>query len=335
MTPIVQLSVDGAVLEPESISGADQWFRLRFPAREIRILSGSARPADLGINHDIRRLGVRVLGVRFEKTGQSVELPLEAGEFVDGFHQLEQSHFRFTDGAALLPEVLLPDWEGEVSLCIRALPWRGSDKSNRPDQARQLVERFESLGSDCEFAFVQRHHQAATRIGLLAWSRIAPERLAAALDAGFDGVGDPARTRLIWAGGEYFIETPWFRTHTHYFAQGNAAEERRIVELGCARLRLLRRKLLADLAMAPRIFVHAAPASVLGTDRMRDIHAALRRLGPARLLCVTDGASQPVVRVLAADLYEAQVGRFVAGRGLYDEWLAVCKEACDLDDARR
>ena len=334
MTLIMRLSVDGAVLEAQAISGPDHWFSLRLPAREIRIVSGSARPVDLGVNGDIRRLGVQVFGIRFEKGGQHAELPLEAGEFVDGFHELERGGFRFTNGAAVLPEVLLPDWHGDVSLCIRAEPWRGSRQSTPPDQTRQMVERFESLGWDCEFAFVQRHHQATTRIGLLSWSRTMPDRLPAALDAGFAGVGDPARSRLAWSGGEYFIETPWFRTHTQYFAQGDAAEERQILERGCARLRLLRRKLLADLATPSRIFLHAAPAALLGPDRMRDIHAALRRHGPARLLCVTDGAS-PAVDRLAEGIYAARLSRFVAAAGPYDEWIAICRQACDLDDARR
>lgn len=337
MAAILHLSVDGTLRAPRDVAGSEHRFDVNLPAREIRLLSGSARPLDLALSDDRRRLGVKIHAIRFAQSGRDKVLPLDAGEFVDGFHRWEQASFRFTDGDAVLPPVLLPPWQGEVSLCIDARPWRGSAQPHSQDPDRLLMEGFDGLGANCELGFVQRHFGAAGRIGLLTWSSIAPARLPAALDQGFHGVGDPARARVVWMRGEYFLETPWVRTHTGYFEPTDAAGERAILERGCARMRLLRRKLLADLATGPRLFVHAAQPADLPAQRMRDIHAALRRHGSARLLCVTDSApatpGRPAVHPVADGLYAARLDRFVAGHGPYDAWLALCKEARILDDA--
>ncbi|MCX7380976.1 MAG: hypothetical protein NT133_06040 [Alphaproteobacteria bacterium] len=333
MTAILRLRVDGALQDPARVAGDAHWFDLARPAREIRLVSASARPLDLGLGKDRRRLGVQVLAIRFEHATGHAELPLTDPAFVDGFHKLQEDRYRFTDGDALLPAALLPVWEGPATLCIRALAWRGTRQAVPTDPNRQLLDRFESLGADCEFAFVQRHVSGATHIGLLTWARIASDRLPAALDAGFAGTGDAAQSRLIWTGDEYFLETAWLRTHTSVFTQTDAVGEQDILERGCARLRLLRRKLLADLAVAERVFVHTAPHAALPPCRMHDILAALRRHGPARLLCVTDGAAQPTPQPLADGLHHARLPRFAGADGPYDDWLTLCQEARRIDDA--
>ena len=334
MTAILRLRVDGTLQDSTRIDGDAHWFDLTLPAREIRLVSASARPLDLGLGPDRRRLGVQLLAISFDQSAGHVDLKLDDPAFVDGFHKLQEGRYRFTDGDAMLPAALLPPAEGPVMLCIRALAWRGIRQVTPPYPHRHLLDRFESLGSDCEFAFLLRHASGAARIGLLTWSRIASDRLPAALDAGFAGTGDLAHARLVWTGDEYFLESAWLRTHTTVFAQTDAATELEILERGCARLRLLRRKLLADLAVAERIFVHTAPHAALPPARMQDIHAALRRHGPARLLCVTDGAAQPTPQPLADGLHHARLPRFAGADGPYDDWLTLCQEARRIDDAR-
>ena len=331
MTPSLRLSVDGVPQDPVRISGDEYWFSLTFPAREIRLQSDSARPVDLGLNDGRSRLGVKILGIRLEQAGYSIELPLDNAEFRDGFHPMNVMGFRFTDGDALLPVALLPLWQGGAMLRVRAQAWRGLLKPRAPDQNLLMFEGFESLGANCEFAFAERHFRGSNRAGLLTWAGIASNSVAAALDAGFAGAGDPARSTLVWKNGEYRLRTEWLRAHTRVFEQTDAAGEREILERGCARLRLLLRKMLSDLATAKRIFVHTARHNTLPRHRMIEIHAALRRHGPARLLCVTDGAAQSGIRRVADGLYHARLAHFVGGRGPYDAWLTLCQAARDID----
>ncbi len=334
MTALLRLRVDGALQDPARIEGDAHRFDLTLPAREIRLVSTSARPLDLGLGPDRRRLGVQVLAIGLIHAAGHVDLKLADPAFVDGFHALQDDCYRFTDGDALLPASLLPPWVGPATLRIHALAWHDTQLTGRPEPNRHVLDRFENLGANCEFAFVQRHASGASRIGLLTWSRMDSDRLAAALDAGFAGTGDPAQSKLVWKGDEYFLETAWLRTHTSVFAQTDAAGENEILERGCARLRLLRRKLLIDLAAAERIFVHTAPHAALPTALMRDILAALRRHGPARLLCVTDGAARPTFEPVTDGLHHARLPRFVGGDGPYDDWLSLCQEAGSIDDPR-
>ena len=90
MTAILRLRVDGALQDPARVAGDAHWFDLARPAREIRLVSASARPLDLGLGKDRRRLGVQVLAIRFEHATGHAELPLTDPAFVDGFHKLQE-----------------------------------------------------------------------------------------------------------------------------------------------------------------------------------------------------------------------------------------------------
>lgn len=331
----LHLSVDGDVLRPIGTSLRQISFRLRLPAQEIRLLSGAARPADRGINDDTRWLGVRIAGLRLQKGTAVAELPLSVGEFHDGFHSLEEERYRWTNGDALLPNVLLPAWTGEVLLHVAVANWFGADAPPcaEDQDAGALLNSFESLGRDCEFAFVQRHYRATLPAGLLTWSAISYPALLQGLDNGFSDLEDAAATTLLWNRNEYKLRTRTFQTHTGYKRQVDATEEAAIQRNVAARLRLQRRRLLADLGAGKRIFVWK------GVEDEGDplaLHRALRRFGPVPLLWVTKtGAGQAggTVEPIAQDVYWGRLTRFVMGRGPYDEWLTICRRTHSLHQA--
>jgi hypothetical protein len=101
---------------------------------------------------------------------------------------------------------------------------------------------------------------------------------------------------------------------------------------GCATLRLLRRKLLRDIADARRIFVFKTADPGFGLAEMRRLKAAMRAIGPAALLCVTrkDRAEACRVEKLADGLYAGRLERFVHPHGPFDEWVALCSETLKL-----
>ena len=68
---------------------------------------------------------------------------------------------------------------------------------------------------------------------------------------------------------------------------------------------------------------------------MRRLHAAMRAIGPASLLCVTQKAPAGVCRAekLADGLYAGRLERFVIPHGPFDEWAALCSETLRLHRA--
>lgn len=198
-----------------------------------------------------------------------------------------------------------------------------------------LFRNFESLGDNCEFGFVHHHFNPTNTSSLLRWAGTDLDRLVHGLETGFAGVGDPAQTRIIWSEREYSLHDPRFFT-THTFHQQQAPTPEREAELlrrGCAALRLLRRLLLRDIAEGRRIFVHKSASPAFDEPAMHRLHAALRRHGPAGLLCVRPprpGEVAGTVSRLAPGLMLGRIDRFVMAEGPYDLWHSLCRQALAL-----
>ena len=137
-----------------------------------------------------------------------------------------------------------------------------------------LLKRFESLGDDCEFGLVQRIFHAGA-LGLLRWARTLPENLIKALDARFDGVGDPENTIISIVGNEYMTEDRRYSMIGHTFTPPSAITFEEFSVEQCRRMQWLRRKLIDDLTAGRKIFVYK-------TERVTDaeilaVYEALQR----------------------------------------------------------
>ncbi len=334
MTPY--LLVDGARVVPEHVDKPRWRFRLRLPAREIRLISGSARPADLEDSSDRRQLGVLLHGLRWTQDDATIEVPIDSPSFIDGFHYAEPRErlgpVRWTTGDAALPPAVFPPWQGEVRLQLSLGEWRGSTHDAAARAEASLLGGFENLGEDCEFGLAQRHYLAEPPLSLLRWTGITADKLVLGLDSGFAGLCEPDSTDLLWSGQEYFLRTPFFTMHTNCMVEQDAAGAAAILGHGRATLRILRRKLLKDIADAARIFVFKSASDLRGI-RMRRLHAALRRVGPASLLWVRiapPGRAGGGAERLGDGLYVGYLDRFVVPHGPFDQWLAVCAETMTL-----
>ncbi len=332
------LLVDGCKVEPEA--GAEDWFsfRLRLPAREIRLVSPAGRPVDRGQSTDARLLGLRLFGLSWSKGEARFDVPLTSLGFGEGFHDLENTTFRWTNCDALLGDGLVPDRRGEVTLRLRAQPlppeFPAADGAHA-DAA--LLARFESLGDDCELGFVQRHFDATPPLGLFRWSGSSYAQLLAGLESGFDGLGDQEQTSITVRDGEYRLGCAYMSMHTFHAAVPDTLQARlEVLRRGCSMLRLLRRKLLAEIASGRRFFVFKSADPGFDRAAMLRLHAALRRHGPAPLLCVSlappGSPAGEVVRVMPG-LYAATVDRFVLAEGPYAQWRQVCFRASQLQQA--
>jgi hypothetical protein len=334
----IYLLVDGSRVAAEMSDQRQFAFRLRMPAQEIRLMSGYASPADLATSDDRRRLGVALQGLRWQQGENVIEPSIISPAFMDGFHNLEYYNaddgpFRWTNGNAALPPGLIPDWRGETLLVLRLSLWEGSTVHTSPNPDAALLGAFENLGDNCDLALAQQHYGVELPMTLLRWAGTSYEKLLRGLETGFHGLGDPAHTEVMWVSGDYRLRTPYLSFHT---AASNPHDEAGIAEIlgfGCATLRLLRRKLLKDIADARRIFVFKTTDPSFGQTEMHRLHDALRAIGPASLLCVTltkPGQPGGHVERLVSGLYAGSLERFVIPDGPCDGWLKLCTRTMAL-----
>jgi hypothetical protein len=157
-------------------------------------------------------------------------------------------------------------------------------------EIRDVMLRFESLGSGCEFGLVQRRF-GAEPLGLLRWGAIPAPALVAALKARFEGIGNPACVKLFefGASNEYFYRDEQYAMEMHTFLPANPANYERIFAQQCRRAQFLARKLLEDLECEDeeaKIFVYKRHTGSIADDEAFALHAALCKYGRNTLLCV-------------------------------------------------
>ena len=138
------LLADGTRIDPE-ITGTGQFqFRLRLPAREIRLISGFARPIDFGPSRDHRQLGVELRKMCWTQGEARIEVPIDSPSFIDGFHHWEirkpqNIPVRWTTGNAGLPPDTIPSWQGEVILDLSLKEDRKSTRLNSSHERRSRM----------------------------------------------------------------------------------------------------------------------------------------------------------------------------------------------------
>jgi predicted Zn-dependent protease len=169
-----------------------------------------------------------------------------------------------------------------------AQPTDPADSPSAP-ALRDVAAHFESLGGflyGCEFGTVQRTF-GADPLGLLRWSDMPPDRLIAALEARFDGVGLPENTVLAqYPSGEYGTRDTRFHMAMHTFVHSDQVPADKFTVQICRRLRLLARKLVEDLECANKIFVYKNTQRLLTAEELDRLFAAVRGYAPATLLFV-------------------------------------------------
>jgi O-antigen biosynthesis protein len=119
--PDLHLLVDGKPVRAETTAQGFASFTVKPGAQDIRIVSRTVVPAELGLSDDCRTLGVAVRAVSLRSASCHVELAPGNPALRQGFHAAEATH-RWTNGEALLPAQALAAFPAGCTLDVAYLP---------------------------------------------------------------------------------------------------------------------------------------------------------------------------------------------------------------------
>lgn len=145
-TPLadMHLVVDGKRIDADA-QGLVAQFSLPSDARNVWLVSQPSSPREIGLNADMRRLGLCLKSMTIEGDGtESHVVALDNPELCDGFHKFE-GHCRWTAGRSRLPAALFEGFDGMVVLRIElaraALPrWIAPQHSGPLSQPTATVK---------------------------------------------------------------------------------------------------------------------------------------------------------------------------------------------------
>ncbi len=197
-----------------------------------------------------------------------------------------------------------------------------------------LFMRFESVGENCEFGFVQRYF-GSEPLGLFRWGGLPFDRLLQVLANGFQDFGRAKTTELhVNADNdEYFTRDRASGLMTHGFISRNGTSEEVAFSRLRRRLGYLRDKFLEDLAAREKIFVFTSLES-LDDHAFCQLNDAMARHGAVDLLCMrmADQTHPPgTVRLVAGGPMVGHLDRLgFDGKNWnisFDVWRQVCQRA--------
>ena len=124
LDPDLHVRIDGRRIDPIGRDNGRFRFRLPRTSGDVRIVSRSAAPQELGLSRDPRALGVAIERIVLWRFGwQPFALEADDPGLTDGFHGFEPlESWRWTDGDAGLPPSLLRHIDDGcvLELCVRA-----------------------------------------------------------------------------------------------------------------------------------------------------------------------------------------------------------------------
>jgi hypothetical protein len=113
------LSVDGRLVAPTVLRDDMAVFILERRPAEVRLMSRSVVPLELGLARDARELGVAVRRIALRKGSQPRIVEAADARLTEGFHDYEsETGIRWTNGDAVLPAELFAGLKGEIEVAI-------------------------------------------------------------------------------------------------------------------------------------------------------------------------------------------------------------------------
>ena len=175
---------------------------------------------------------------------------------------------------------------------------------------QELLRRFESLGNDCEFGFVQRRC-GAEPLGVFRFSNPSAEAVLRLVQANFDGFGNKSFVELDHQEQrrEWIVVDPDYDLREHTFIYEGDETEQAVRAQQRARVSLLRRLVIENIREGNKIFVIKSGEGLLSFDIASRIARALRERGPNWLLWVEPGVDVGQVDVVDYGLLHGVIDR--------------------------
>lgn len=324
--------------------------RRRFPARAEGYISGARALAELGQVSEAEALLARAIELSPSDRGvvlAHAELAERREDWVSALSRWSQAQKLFPNDLAITPRVYaarmrlvesgspaVPGAEAELPVgpldprYADFLPKHSADGTPLHD----VMMRFESLGGTslgCEFGGIQRAF-GAEPLGLLRWTEMSPDQVISALNARFEGVGQPEHTELSLqthdGRTEYWTRDKRFGMASHTFVAESAMPWDKMFRQSCRRLAYLRNKLIDDLSGGQKIFVYKITWRSLTDDELDQMYGAIQTYGRSALLYVDyANSSHPT-----GSVEEIRPGLFVG----YIERFGISREGTLLSDNR-
>ena len=243
--------------------------------------------------------------------------PREERELAVSFQQLrlEQTNLALWMAPELLPAPPIDQWDQPA--------------------LRELAERFESLGQNCEFGMWQRRCEAEP-LGLLRFASARLNNVLSGVRTDFLAIDDPGRLTMNCGrpGGEYMGHHDLYELDYHTFRYEGQLDLNSFFPKEPARLRYLARELMALIASAERIFVIQRGNPQLTQEEVIPLLLAMRERNPkVTLVYVTAlGSDFPSLRGrverCAPGLFHGYLERLAPSEHAYDcdveGWLRIC-----------
>jgi hypothetical protein len=204
-----------------------------------------------------------------------------------------------------------------------------SDAASLP--VDQLMLKFQSLGDNCQFGFVQRHF-GAEPMGLLRFAGI--PNLTGAIEAGLEGLGTDGSIRYSLSNdNEYLIDETQYGIFYHTFRYADKVPAEQVIAENLVALQLLRRKFIQDMEHAETIWVRRC-SYYHDISQIFSLHMAMRAYGPNKLLWVVPAGPDREagdVEWLAPGLLRGYLARDASFDPLEFNpvhWELMCRAAC-------
>jgi hypothetical protein len=286
-----------------------------------------------------------VLGEALERNPDSIFLLVESALVARArgdLHETERRWRTAVDRYPRWPEAILAHNTVRSSLAARALDIALEQQAEPPDTGDgyvssgeldaastcDLFRRFVSLGDDPQFGSLQRFFGAGT-FGLFRYSGITAADLVRALNTDLAEIIEAGDATPIPAQSDWHLHLPQagFRMQTLV----EPADPGVFLAQMRRRLRYLAMQLLAQLRDGRMTFVFKAYDP--GEEEISALHAAVRRHGPAALLCVRRGGPGRPSGSAEARGDGLWVGHIGPGgpmdKAFRDAWVAICKAVAE------
>jgi hypothetical protein len=224
---------------------------------------------------------------------------------------------------------------------IASLPWvrrhfpSGLDERQQATLTgiRQLLTRFESIGTGTRFGTVQRSY-AHEYLSLLRWSDLSLDRLIAGVESGWPGIGriETMSTDFRQGPNYFFIIDDGVVFHTPE-TDANADIGALKKKYG-KRNKSLVKSFLGNARAASKYFVVFVPSRDIPVEEIGALSAAMRKYNPSNtLLCVhrsTDPTLAGEISVQSPNLIYGHVrerDEAIEDGLAWADWIKVCRKA--------